>query len=149
MNNWLKMVILDNSIVSYLWFLGIVLIAFIFKKYISKLINYVIYKIFGHYIAKNRLKEFQTMVLRPMQWFIVIAILVIALEAIKYPVIWKVELFNQPLQNLIGDLVHGIFLYSFILLCILQNYLQFQLISLNTIYNSVALFYLQLDSKTS
>lgn len=78
------------------------------------MINYLIYKIFGRYIAKNRLKQFQTIVLRPMQWFIVFAILVIALEAIKYPEIWKIELFKQQLQNLIDDLVHGIFLYSFI-----------------------------------
>ena len=113
MTPWLQFKILDNTIESYIWFLAIVLAAFILRRYLSKLINLILYRLFRFFSKQDEEIKFQSAILRPMEWLIMFLIIAGVLESLNYPVAWHVNVFDQDLQEVIDKVKWMIILFAF------------------------------------
>ena len=112
--SWLQYEFLSNTVQSWLVFAAIVAVTFALKKYISIVINYVIYHLFKQYFQESRLKQFQEMVVRHMQRFILLLVVLFAVEGLYYPDAWKVTILDIDLESFLHKLLKGLVLFSFI-----------------------------------
>lgn len=110
--------ILSNPIKSYLIVIGILLVAFIIKRVVSRFFASVIYT----WIVKNNHSELRKSQLHrlviPIEQFLLFIVAVIALYELKFPVIWNIHLFKLTLQQVIEATTKLIFIILFIRVCL-------------------------------
>lgn len=105
--------ILNNSLQRIGWFLVIVLFAFIFSRYLSKIFSQLIYRLIRRYTKESYGEKFHALVVQPLQYLVLLLIVRTAIEALHYPESWKVNVWDYSLQELLDQL-----LWTLILLCL-------------------------------
>lgn len=85
MNSILDHVILDNTVRSYLVVAGIILLAILFKRYLSRYIAGLLFRMI-HKIAKGVDKtSFINLVMAPLRTFLIILITIVTFEKLHFP----------------------------------------------------------------
>ncbi|MBX9783943.1 MAG: mechanosensitive ion channel family protein [Chitinophagaceae bacterium] len=100
MPSFLKDSFLNNPISSYLWILAIIVAMLLFKGIISRLLCGFLYRLFPgakKYVSRN---QFVSLVLVPMQWFIVWTVIVFSLDKLNFPEAFKFELYKISTQQI-------------------------------------------------
>lgn len=101
---------LSNSVKSYLVVLGILLVAFIIKRIISRFFAGLIYT----WIVKNNHAELKKAQLHrlvvPIEQFLLFLVAVIALYELRFPEVWNLHLFKLSLQQVIESCTKLIFI---------------------------------------
>lgn len=101
---------LSNSIKSYLIVIGILLVAFIIKRIISRFFAGLIYT----WIVKNNHAELKKAQLHrlvvPIEQFLLFLVAVIALYELHFPEAWNMHLFKLSLQQVIESCTKLIFI---------------------------------------
>ena len=83
--DFLNQYFLDNTIKSYLLVLGIIVLLYLFKKFVSQSIANILYypvKLFWKDI--NR-KQFVSLLLKPLGWFILVCVALFNISRLNYP----------------------------------------------------------------
>jgi len=83
-NEILQQTFLDNNIKDYLIFISLLLIGVLFRKLISKSISHFIFRV----LNKNNyvdLKTFDTLLIKPISFFIFVTFIYFALQTLKFP----------------------------------------------------------------
>ena len=80
--------ILGNTIQDYTWFIGAVLLGFIFKKLISKYLSHLLFKIVGKKGAEVGIDKFDALLTKPIGFFIMLSIIYLGSSHINYPEVW-------------------------------------------------------------
>lgn len=98
---FLQQVILDNTVQTYLIVAGIILVVFLFKKYIAHYIAS-----FFFFMLKRRYKNidnvsFEGLIAKPLGLFIAIFITVIALDKLNFPRALDFNIYRLKLQELL------------------------------------------------
>ncbi|MBC8046945.1 MAG: mechanosensitive ion channel [Fimbriimonadaceae bacterium] len=106
-------VFLDNTYRQYAWLFGILLFVIIFKRYISKLISLLLFRLAGKTYAGKMTEEFLSLILKPLQYLIILNTIYFGFSSLAFPEIWKVEFGGIQLQNFII----GIYTF-FLILCV-------------------------------
>lgn len=114
MNDILSFVFLDNSIEAYLICFGTILLAFSFKKYLSRVLSKLLFKIIKHSSWKIDQKAFVELLLQPMQLFLIVAITLVSLDKLHFPALFDFELYHVKFRQIIDSLTKGIFILIFI-----------------------------------
>jgi MscS family membrane protein len=112
MPEFLKYTFLDNSISSYLWIAVILLAMMLLKGIVSRFLCNIIYGFFP--VAKKYVerKKFISLVLIPMEWFIVWTVVVFSFYKLKFPRQLEFELYKVSTKG-ITDAVGKIILIVF------------------------------------
>ena len=114
----LEQEILSNSIKNYLIVLGILFVAFVIKRMVSRFFASLIYT----WIVKNNHSELRKSQLHrlviPIEQFLLFLVAVIALYELKFPAIWNVHLFKLTIKQVIESLTKLIFIILFIRVCL-------------------------------
>ena len=111
--------IADERLSNILWFLGIVIATFIFKKPLATLVAKVCFKITNKYGGKHYVQKFLELTKRPLEWLIQTLLFYIAFSQLS--ILLSKYLTHQHegynlLQNLqVGDIVNLIFKFLLIL----------------------------------
>lgn len=100
-----KIKFLDNSLDNWLWITGIMIIVFIFKRYISKILGSLIYTLFRRYSKENKVKIFNELVLAPAQWMILLIILSFSVNLLRYPTMWNIDFHDIHLQSILNNML--------------------------------------------
>jgi len=79
---------LENSVKSYLIFGSILLLGLVFKSLISSYLRKVIYKIVGDKSNEDGKSEFDNLLKKPLNYFLLIIILYFAFDALSFPSSW-------------------------------------------------------------
>ncbi|HET8962610.1 MAG TPA: mechanosensitive ion channel domain-containing protein, partial [Chitinophagales bacterium] len=85
MQDFLDIVIWNNTIEQYLWVIGILLFISIFNKYISKFISRLLFKVVRRTHFKEQGEDFLKKILKPIQYIIVLQALFIGLSTLHKP----------------------------------------------------------------
>lgn len=118
MEKFLQQVILDNSVESYLYVLGIILLALLIKRLISKYLAKLLYKVVAK-AAKNIARQsFLDLVVQPLDVFLVLLISIIALDKLTFPAALDFRIYHITLRQLIDSLAAGTLIVIFIWLCL-------------------------------
>jgi MscS family membrane protein len=113
MGDILDKIILDNPVRHYLIVAGIILLAFFFKRVVSKLSTQVFVRVmrwFGRYIDRDK---FQELVLRPIENFLFLAVTYGALTSLNYPGMLDLHFHTLHLKNFLDGLITAILILFF------------------------------------
>lgn len=111
--DFLEQIYLDNSIKSYCIVGGIILLILILKRYFSRYIAALLYKLF-HHIWKNVAKQnFIDLVVEPLEWLLSILIAVFAIDKLNFPSAWQFKIYGHALDDILTRFGIGIIIISF------------------------------------
>ncbi|HEY8396936.1 MAG TPA: mechanosensitive ion channel domain-containing protein [Flavihumibacter sp.] len=114
MNDLLDYVFLENTIRSYLLCFGTILIAVMFKRFISRVFSRIIYRIIKRHSWKIDQYRFVELVFRPMQFFLLISITMTALDMLHFPEVLNFRIFKLEIRDIITSLARGLWVITVI-----------------------------------
>jgi MscS family membrane protein len=110
--------ILDNTLQTYIEVFGSIIIAFGVKRFISKYLATILFKIFTK-AKKNFHKEsFLQLIVGPLESFIFLCILVVASSKLKFPDLLNIRIYKSNLKDIMDAVATMVIIISFIRLCI-------------------------------
>ncbi len=83
--NFWNLSFLGNTVSNFTWFLGILLLGFIFKRVVSKVLNRLIFRFFKKFAAEVKADKFVELLLRPMELLLLSITLYFAIIMLDYP----------------------------------------------------------------
>lgn len=114
MREILQYVILDNTVMAWLVCAAVIIATFGFKKYISRLVSRLLFKIIKHRSWKIDQKSFVELLLQPMQFFLIITITLLALDKLTFPKLLDFELYHVSVRQIVDSIAKAIFVIVFI-----------------------------------
>ena len=111
--DFLDQVYLDNTIRSYCIAGGIILLMLILKRYFSRYIAAVVYRLF-HRLWKNvEKKSFTDLVVEPLEWFLFILLAVFTIDKLNFPAAWQYKIYGHAIDDIFTRLGIGLIIISF------------------------------------
>lgn len=83
--NLLKQVYYGNTINQYLWFVGILLLGFIFLRFFSRFSSRMLFKLFKRFSAEVKIEKFVELLVKPVELLLISTIIFSALHQLEYP----------------------------------------------------------------
>jgi len=109
----LNKIYLDNSVKSYLIVGGTMLFVFVLKRYFSRYIAALFFKLINRIWKNIDKKNFVDLVVVPLEWFVLILVSVFAIDKLNYPGQWEQRLYGHPLQEILNKIGIGLIIISF------------------------------------
>jgi MscS family membrane protein len=118
MENFLQTKLLDNTIESYLYVFGAILLVICIRRLISKYLAKLLYRLVAK-AAKNIARQsFLDLVVQPLDVFFVLLISIIALDKLNFPLRLDFRIYHITVKQLIDSLAAGTVIVVFIWLCL-------------------------------
>lgn len=118
MENLLQHKVLDNTIESFLYVLGTILLILLVKRLISKYLAKLLYKVVAK-AAKNIARQsFLDLVVQPLDVFLVLIISIITLDKLRFPAALDFTIYHITFKQLIDSLAATTLIIVFIWLCL-------------------------------
>lgn len=114
MNNFLQQTFFGNTVQVYLIVAGIILFAFLVKRYLSRYIAGLLFRLVKRLAAGLDKAPFINLVVQPLETFLLILVTMVALEKLTYPSILKFDIYRIPFHSIIESLSLIILLVAFI-----------------------------------
>jgi MscS family membrane protein len=118
MENVLQQKILDNTIQSYLYVTGIILLALLIKRLLSKYLALLLYKLVARHAKRIAKQSFLDLVVQPIDVFFVVLVSIVALDKLVFPAYWDFRLYHITVKQLIDSLTAATVIIIFIWLCL-------------------------------
>lgn len=114
MNEFLSRIVLGNSLREYAIVSGIVLLMFILKKYLSRYIARILFRLMHKAGSQLRREPFVKLVLGPLQLFLMIVVIMISLSQLNFPQELDFKVYHLRFQSLIDGIAAAIIIIAFI-----------------------------------
>lgn len=111
--NFLHEKILDNSILNILIVAGVILLVILSKKMLSHYTASLSYLLISRAWKTLDRKQFSVLFLKPLSWFLIVTISIIALSRLTYPGAWQFHIYKVPFDVILEKIATAIFIYSF------------------------------------
>ncbi|RWZ88643.1 MAG: mechanosensitive ion channel [Hydrotalea sp. AMD] len=118
MEQFLKQVFLGNSMRSYMVVLATIILAFIVKRFISKYLAKIIYRIFTKKGKINHRDAFISLILPPLELFLLLFIAFTAFDALNFPKEFDFHIYKVTFFEAIDSLSNAALIIVFIWLCL-------------------------------
>ncbi len=103
--------IFNNTWLQWCTLAGVILLVIIFKKYISKLISLLLFRIVKRTSAGELIEEFLHLILKPLQYLIVLQTIYFGFKTLNYPFVDD----DEVIQSYVLIIVYGLYKFLFIL----------------------------------
>ncbi len=123
MGNLLQQVFLDNTVAVYLEIALSILIAFLVKKFISKYLANLLYRSIDNKQKQFRKANFLTLIIVPLETFLFILIILIALDKLNFPTVLDFSVYRVTTKSILSAIASMALIISFIRLC--MRFVQF------------------------
>ena len=118
MDKFLQQELLNNTIASYLYVFGTILLAILIKRLISKYLAKLLYKVVAK-AAKNIARQsFLDLVVEPLDVFLVLLISMISLDKLNYPEQLDFKIYHIGFHQIIDSFAAATLIIIFIWLCL-------------------------------
>ncbi|MFY7963327.1 MAG: mechanosensitive ion channel family protein [Chitinophagaceae bacterium] len=118
MNSFLKYIVFDNSIQLYLLVLGVIILALFIKKLVSRYCAGLLYKMVGKVGNGITKQSFFSLVVQPLELFILLFVAFVSLDKLKFPSILDFNIFKISSKEIIDSISNGLLVVTFIWLCL-------------------------------
>ena len=126
--DFLDKIYFDNTLRSYLIVSGTILISLLLKRYLSRYLVSLFFRIVKRIWKTVSKESFVDLVVGPFEWFLVIFISVFAIDKLNFPDILLFTLYGHTTADIIARAATGIIIISFIRLVLsLTNFIAFVL----------------------
>jgi MscS family membrane protein len=114
MDRFLDGVFLDNTIRSYLLVGGSILLALLFKRYLSRYIAGLIYRIIHRLASGVDKKSFVNLVVSPLETFLLLLVCIVSLDKLTFPRLFDIGLYKIRLHGMIDGVAIIVLILTFI-----------------------------------
>jgi len=118
MKEFLAYEFLDNTVKSYLIVLCAILVAIIFKRFVSKYVASLLYKLVAKASKNIARKSFSDLVVQPLDLFLVLLIAFIAFDRLHFPSGLDFKIYKVTVKDIIECIANGTLVIAFIWLCL-------------------------------
>ncbi len=118
MEKFLQQKIFDNTIESYLYIVGIILLAILIKRLISKYLAKLLYKLVAKHAKNIARQSFLDLVVQPLDAFLVLLVSIIAIDKLRFPGRLDFTVYHITLRQLIDSFAAATLIVVFIWLCL-------------------------------
>lgn len=118
MDKFLQTEFLNNTIRDYLYVAGIIFLAFVIKRLISKYLAKLLYKLVAKAAKNIERQSFLDLVVEPLDLFLVLIVSIIALDKLNFPSDLDFTIYHFTLKQLIDSIAAGTVISVFIWLCL-------------------------------
>jgi MscS family membrane protein len=109
---------LDNPVQSYLEVLGVILLALIVKRIISRYLTAVLFRLITKAGRKFNKEAFCNLLLQPLEVFLLVLVVLISFDQLKYPAAWNFSLYKVRFSGLLDGIANTTIILVFIWLCL-------------------------------
>ncbi len=81
----LEQVYVGNTLKQYVWFLGILLLGFIFLRFFSRFSSRMLFKLFKRFSAEVKIEKFVELLVKPIELFLIATIIFTAIHQLSFP----------------------------------------------------------------
>jgi MscS family membrane protein len=114
MDTFLDQVFLGNTIRIYFMVAGSILLALLFKRYLSRYIAGLLYAVI-HRIAKGvDKKSFVNLVVSPLETFLLLLVCIVSLDKLAFPPFLNIKLYKLDLHDFIDGIAIIVLILTFI-----------------------------------
>lgn len=110
--------LLDNTIENYIYVLGVVVLALIIKRFISKYLTGLLYNVIIRAGKKFNRDAFCNLLIEPLEVFLMVLVVIISLDRLKYPGDWNFSLYKLKFSQVIEGVANATMIIVFIWLCL-------------------------------
>lgn len=89
--HWLQQTFLENRIQDYLWFAGIILTGFLFKRYVSNYTSGIIYRFVKRHAGGVDVEELRNLLRKPFGLFVLLISIYLACLQLHWPESWHLS----------------------------------------------------------
>ncbi len=118
MESFLHKIILDNTIESYLYVFGVIALTFILKRIVSKYLAKLLFKLVGKAGKKIERESFISLVLQPLDLFLILLIALIAFDKLYFPQVLDFKIHRVGFRQIVDAVADGVLIVAFIWLCL-------------------------------
>lgn len=118
MEKFLQQKILDNTIESYLYIIGIILLALLVKRLISKYLAMLLYKLVARHAKNIARQSFLDLVVQPLDVFLVLLVTIIAIDKLQIPGQFNFSVYHVTMKQLLDSIAAATIIGVFIWLCL-------------------------------
>lgn len=106
MNEFLNKVFLDNPVRDYLILIGVLLFVLIVKRYVSKGLAAILFRLVRHWSPQIDQKDFVSLLLRPLEYFLLLTTFMLTIDRFTFPRLLNVHVYGKTtLQNVTDTLL--------------------------------------------
>jgi MscS family membrane protein len=102
--NFLDKIYFSNSLGTWLTIAGVIVLALLLKKYVTRYVASLLYKLVRRVWKTVEKKSFVELVLAPLQWFLLTLITVFSLDRLYFPEIIKFNIYHINSQLIVDRL---------------------------------------------
>lgn len=113
MNDILSKIIFDNSIKQYLIVIAIIWVVYIFKKYLSRIIADLSFRLFSKASGRIRKEPFIDLVAGPVQLFLMLVVVFLSLSQLNFPKVLDFKIYTIPLADIIDSAGTAVVIIAF------------------------------------
>ncbi len=114
MHDFWNQVILSNSVRKYFIVAGTILLGILFKRIISRFIAGFLYRLVNKMATGLDKSSFVTLVMTPLQTFLVILVSMSALEKLQYPEELDFDIYEINVKSIVHTVAIAVFIIAFI-----------------------------------
>jgi MscS family membrane protein len=113
MNDFLEQVWLDNTVKHYLIVAGVILFIIILKRFISRYLAGLLFKVINKIWKDVDKKSFTNLLIQPLGFFLLILISIISLHKLNFPKNLNVDIYGNSVKEIIHAIGTIILVVSF------------------------------------
>jgi MscS family membrane protein len=114
MNEFLNQKILDNTIQSYLIVAGIILLTIFFKRYLSRYIAGLIFRLVKRVAQGVDKSSFVRLVVSPLETFLLLMISIVSIDKLVFPKVFDIRIYKIHLHDFIDAISMIVLIVAFI-----------------------------------
>jgi len=118
MKEFLQNTFLGNTVESYLYVLGAILLALIIKRFVSRYLAGLLYNLVIRAGRKFNKKAFCDLVKEPLEVFLVVMVVIIGFDFLKYPKELEFNVYKIKFSSILEGIANATMIIVFIWLCI-------------------------------
>lgn len=111
--NFFDEIYFDNTVKSYCIVAGSILLVVLFRRYLSRYIAALVFRIVHRIWKDIRKKDFVDLVVQPLGWFLVVLVTVFAIDKLNFPGDWQYTLYGHSTEEILNKLGMGIIIVNF------------------------------------
>src|ERR1041385_4383649 len=94
-HDFLQRTILDNTLEDICWFVGIIIVGFLFQKLLSRLLTLFVFKFLQRYAQGVGYDKLLVLLKRPMGVLVILISVYIGMNYLHFPDEWKIASMQQ------------------------------------------------------
>lgn len=118
MEKFLQQKILDNTVQNYLIVAGVILLAVIIKRILSKYLAKLLYTLVAKHARRIAKQSFLDLVVQPIDVFFVTLVSIIALDKLVFPVHLDFKVYHFTFKQFVDSIAAATIIVIFIWLCL-------------------------------